>query len=299
MNDVRNILEARFPGLHARIEKMLVEAEAAYNRRAHQPPSDFLLDHTRRTAAIAYKISRMEGVDPFLPVVVALFHDSGKFYEGEYHKDETPEEEHAAVLAGKMLIEFGVGRSDIETVQEALRSMYCDEFPSIGCGRIVQDADQLDKLGALGVGAFFTKAALRGRSLVNALLQTASRELTYALAAPQSMYTETGKKLAQRQGAKTVAFFDELLDDLESWGIASFDRHTIVLEEDFRTRNGDCLQRMEVTIVTPRACPDCETSLGLSHWRGRGVKCEELTARFACEGCGYARETSFCLPVLA
>ena len=33
MNDVRKRLEARFPGLHARIEKMLVEAEARYNRQ--------------------------------------------------------------------------------------------------------------------------------------------------------------------------------------------------------------------------------------------------------------------------
>jgi len=56
---------------------------------------------------------------------------------------------------------------------------------------------------------------------------------------------------------------------------------------------------MEVTIVMPRACPDCDASLGLSHVRGRGVKCEKLTARFACSGCGYARETSFCLPVFA
>jgi len=272
MNDVRNMLEARFPGLHARIEKMLVEAEAAYNRRTQQQPSEFLLEHTRRVAAIAHKISAMEEVDPFLPVLVALYHDAGKFCEGEYHKDETPEEEHAAVLAGEMLTEFGVGRSDIEIVQEALRSMYCDEFPSVGSGRIVQDADQLDKLGTLGVSAFFTKAALRRRGLIDALAQTGSRELTYALAAPQSMYTETGRKLAQRQAAKTIAFFDELLDELENWGIASFDRHTIVLEEEFRTRNGAAVQKMEVNIVMPRACPACETSLGLSHRRGRGVK---------------------------
>ena len=47
------------------------------------------------------------------------------------------------------------------------------------------------------------------------------------------MFTETGKKLAKAQTAKTVAFFDALLDDLETWGIASFERRTIVLEEDF------------------------------------------------------------------
>ena len=199
----------------------------------------------------------------------------------------------------EMLGEFGVERSDIEAVLEALRALYNDQLPFVAPCRIVQDADQLDKLGALGVGAFFTKATLRGRGLIDALVQTLSRELTYAQAAPRSMLTETGKKLAGKQAAKTIAFFDDLLDDLEGWGIASFERRTIILEEDFRTRDGAVVQRMEVTIVMPRACPDCETSLGLTHLRARGVKCEKLTARFACGDCGYSRETSFCLPVFA
>ncbi len=299
MNDVRNLLESRFPGLHARIEKMLVEAEARYSEQANQAPSEFLLEHARRTAAIAHSISAMEGVDPFLPDLVALYHDAGKFHEGEYHKDDVPEEEHAAVLAGGMLAEFGVERSEIDAVLAALRALYDDRLACVGACRIVQDADRLDKLGALGVGAFFTKATLRGRGLVDALVQTLSRELTYALAAPRSMFTETGKKLAGEKAAKTIAFFDDLLSDLESWGIASFERRTIVLEEDFRTRDGASVQRMDVTIVMPRACPDCETSLGLTHLRDRGVKCERLTARFACGGCDYAREISFCLPVFA
>ena len=299
MNDVRNVLETRCPGLHDRIEKMLIDAEARYNQQANQAASQFLLEHTRRTAAIAYKISGIEGVDSFLPVLVALFHDAGKFHEGEYHQDDIPEEEHAAVLAGNMLTEFDLERSDIDAVRDALRALYNDKLPCVGACRIVQDADRLDKLGALGVSAFFTKATLRGRGLVDALAQAASRELTYALAAPRSMFTETGKKLAKAQAVKSVAFFDSLLDDLESWGIASFERRTIVLQEDFRTRDGACVSSMEATIVMPRACPDCETSLALTHRRGRGIKCENLTARFACSDCGYAGETSFCLPVFA
>jgi len=298
MNDVRNMLEARFSGLHARIEKTLLESEMQYNHRHRQAPSEFLLEHSRRTAAIAYRISGMEGIDPFLPSLVALYHDAGKFHGGEYHQDRVPEEEHAAVLAGSMLAEFGVARGDIDAVLVGLRALYDDRLPNAGPCRIVQDADRLDKLGTLGVGAFFTKAAMRGRGLVEALVQTASRELTYAQAAPRSMFTESGKKLAAEQAAKTIAFFDDLLEELERWGIATFERRTIVLKENFRTRSGATVPSMEVSIVMPGACPDCEATLGLTHRRERGVKCENLTARFAC-GCGYARETSFCLPVLA
>jgi transposase-like protein len=54
-----------------------------------------------------------------------------------------------------------------------------------------------------------------------------------------------------------------------------------------------------VTVVTPRACPDCEAPIGLTHRRERGVKCETLKARFACKACDYTREISFCLPVFA
>jgi len=299
MDDVRNVLEARFPGLYASVEQMLVDSEARFNRQNNQSPSEFLLEHTQRTAAIAHRISGMEGVDSFLPILVALFHDAGKFHDGEYHKDDIPEEEHAAVLAEKMLSEFRVEQRDVVAVLEALRALYNDKLPCVGACRIVQDADRLDKLGTLGIAAFFTKAALRSRGLIDALAQNGSRELTYALAAQRSMFTESGKQLAGKRAAKTASFFDDLLEDLETWGIASFERRTIVLEEDFHTRDGASIQRMEVTIMMPRACPDCNASLGLSHARGRGVKCEKLTARFACDGCGYAAETSFCLPVLA
>jgi putative nucleotidyltransferase with HDIG domain len=299
MKQVSSVLDARFPGLYASIEERLVEAEANFNDKSGQAPSQFLLEHTLRTAAIAQKICAMEGVDAFLPALVALYHDAGKFHEGQYHQDGIPEEEHAALLAQRMLTEFGLERSEIESVLEALRALYDARLPCIGPCRIVQDADRLDKLGALGVGAFFTKAALRGRGLVDALGQALSRELTYALAAPRSMFTEAGRKLAGQQAPKTIAFFDNLLEQLESWGIASFERHTIVLEENFRTRDGAVARGMEVTIAMPRACPDCQGKLALTHRREQGVKCERFIASFGCSQCSYSGGTSLCLPVLA
>jgi len=299
MNDLRNVLEARVSGLHADIEEHLIEAEAQYNTRAGQVPAEFLLEHTRRVAAIACKISWMEGVDAFLPVLVALFHDAGKFHDGEYHQDGIAEEEHAALLAEKMLTGFRLERNDIESVTQALRALYDERLPCLGPCRIVQDADRLDKLGALGVGAFFTKAALRGRGMVDALTQTLSRELTYAMAAPRSMFTATGRKLAAEQAPKTIAFFDQLLEQLDSWGIAAFERHSVVLDEDFRTRDGALARGIEVTVAMPSACPECQGKLGLTHGREQGLKCERFIAYFNCSQCSYRGGTSLCLPVLA
>lgn len=299
MNEVRKLLESRAPGLHACIEQALVECEADFNRRKQQAPSEFLVDHSRQTAAIAHLLAAREGVDPFLPVLVALFHDAGKFHGGAYHDDDVPEEEHAARLAEAMLAEHGLPRADIDALTAALRALYDDRLAPESAGRIVQDADRLAKLGTLGVGAFFTKATLRGRGLVDALEQTLSRELTYALAAPRSMLTDSGSDLASRWAAASVAYFDVLLADLAECGIAAFERRTLMLHGDFRDRDGEGVDTMEVTVVTPRECPQCEGSIDLEYQRERGVKCEMLRARTACRSCGHGREMAFCLPVFA
>jgi HD superfamily phosphodiesterase len=299
MNDVRLMLDARYPGLYGSIVSTLVEAEANFNARTGQAPSRFLLEHTLRTTVIARKLCGMEGVDPFLPMLVALFHDTGKFHGGEYHKDDIPEEEHAALIAERTLFEHGLGASDIDLVLIALRALYDDRLPCAGICRVVQDADRLDKLGPLGVGAFFAKATLRGRDLVDALVQTLSRELTYANAAPRAMFTESGRKLAEAQAPKTLAFFDDLTDQLESWDIASFTRHTIRLEEGFRSRDGVAVRGGEVIVAMLADCPDCQSPLELTHRVKRGLKCERFIARFDCTQCNYANETSLCLPVIA
>ncbi len=299
MNETRDLLETRYPGLHARIVNVLIDAEARYNQSAGHSPSQFLREHTERTAAIAQKLCVLEGIDPLVPVLVALFHDAGKFHDGEYHSDGIPEEEHAARLAGRMLGDLGMPKAEIDELLQALRALYDDRLPCAGAARVVQDADRLDKLGALGVGAFFTKATLRGRGLTDALAQTLSRELTYAHAAPRSMFTASGKRFARELGAKTIAYFDDLLADLERWGIASFERRQLLLDGDFCGRDGKRVKQMEVTVVLPRACPDCAASIELAHRRERGVKCEMLKAELVCASCDYAREISFCLPVFA
>ena len=143
----------------------------------------------------------MEQVDALLPVLVALYHDAGKFHEGGYHKDEVPEEEHAAILAGRMLAEAGAEPADIEAVRTALRALYDDRLPCVEACRIVQDADRLDKLGALGVAAFSPRQRCADAASPTRWC-TRSAGVSYALAAPHSMLTETGKRLAGEQTAR-------------------------------------------------------------------------------------------------
>jgi len=130
INDVRHTVEGRVPGLHARIETMLAESEARFNVETKQAPSAFLLEHTRRTAAIAHTIAGLEGVDPFCGPG-ALYHDAGKFHEGGYHQDDVPEEEHAAILAATLLAGSGGQRRHHRRARRTTR-LYNDRLPCVG-----------------------------------------------------------------------------------------------------------------------------------------------------------------------
>jgi len=54
-----------------------------------------------------------------------------------------------------------------------------------------------------------------------------------------------GQETGRRESQQNHYFFNELLEEIEGWGIAAFDRRTIVLNEEFRTRDGASLSRME------------------------------------------------------
>ena len=115
------------------------------------------------------------------------------------------------------------------------------------------------------------------------------------------MFTASGKRLAADQAGRTIEFFDHLLEQLDSWGIASFERQTIFLDEDFPTRSGTMARGKEVTLVMVSACPECRGALTMTHRREHDVKRVRfiLVARFQCGDCSYATETKLALPVLA
>ena len=194
MNEVRKLLESRLSRA-ARAHR----ADARRGRGALQPPepgrrprnSCWSTRGTRRPSRTRWPLRK--GVDPFLPVLVALYHDAGKFHDGGYHQDDVPEEEHAADWPQPCSPSSAWSAPISSRDRQRCAPCTTTGWPCAGACRIVQDADRLDKLGALGVGAFFTKATLRGRGLVDAIVQTLSRELTYALAAPRSMLTESGQ----------------------------------------------------------------------------------------------------------
>jgi uncharacterized protein len=111
--------------------------------------------HIYRVWKCAKFLSHKENVDSFLPELTALLHDIAdwKFYGG----DETK----GPKLAGEWLRKQRISKNDINIIQEAIHDVSfmgagVAKKPHTIVGEIVQDADRLDALGAIGIARTFS-----------------------------------------------------------------------------------------------------------------------------------------------
>ena len=272
----------------SKVKTIIQEAEEQFNQKAPKFPTNFLWDHSFRVSKIAYKLAIAEGADPLIAILAALFHDSGKFVLGKYHEGNIAEEELSSSIANAILTEAGFSSTHIAAVLKAINALYNENLSCDIYCRILHDADRLEKLGSIGVANFFTKMALRGTNLSEALLSSLSRELTYALVAPKTMLTKSGKKFARPLSKKSFAFFTELLHELKEWGVGEF----IVREVHPR-------ERSKVVLVVPKNCINCKVgNYSLSLTTEQGIKCEKLVATFTCDQCSATYTVQFCLPLI-
>jgi HD superfamily phosphodiesterase/predicted RNA-binding Zn-ribbon protein involved in translation (DUF1610 family) len=285
-----SVVESQFPGLIDRIRAVIQESEGRYEGKNGNSES-FLWEHTLHAASIAYQLARAENLDPLVPVVAALFHDAGKFAGGQYHNNDTPEEEESSRIAGQLLREFKMKPSEIRRVLSGLKALYNEKAGKNSVAAILHDADFLSKFGALGIAGFFTKSALRRRTLRSTVLGYLSKELTYASCLPLNMHTAAGRKLAARKASESLKFFRVLLAELRETGIASLKIRQLRIPNPAAKR-----RLLSVRIVSSPACPNCGSRWDLVWTTDRGIKCRKLNVEWVCTQCSQRLETSFCLP---
>ena len=283
------IVESRFPGLIDELHQIIQESENKHD--GSNSSESFLWEHTMHATSIAYKLAEAEGVDPLIPVVAALFHDAGKFAGGQYHKDETIEEEESADIARQLLTKHGMKPAEIRKVLAGLKSLYNEKARKNAVSSILHDADFLSKFGALGVAAFFTKSVLRRRTLRATVLGYLSKELTYASCLPLNMHTAAGRRLAARKAADSLKFFRALLVELRDARIADLKIRQIQIRAP---ESNDRVFKVQL-VVSP-SCPKCSNGWDFGWTIEKSVKCRKLTIEWACTHCGERLDTSFCLP---
>jgi putative nucleotidyltransferase with HDIG domain len=248
--------------------------------------ADSLWDHLCRTAEIAEQLGRAEGLDPSTCRLAALFHDAGKFHQGQRHGDSVPEEQRSVEVFVEIAQTQGIPERQVAEISEAILQLYrCDPEPT-PLARVLFDADNLEKLGFLGVANFFVKRGLRGRGVSPEFMAQFTVELTYARHAVGCMQTESGRDWAQRRAPQTQSFFRSLLDQLREDGLADL----VIKELD--------IEGLLIDAVVPRAC-SCEKALVPEVWQDEGIKCQKIHLVHACRDCDDRYEVRFCRPRLA
>ena len=171
--------------------------------------------HVHRVYSTALNIAQQEkGADVFVVSLGALLHDIAdyKFHDGD--------ESVGPRVAGEWLEQCGVHRDVIDLVQEIIRTI---SFKGAGVatpmrtleGKIVQDADRLDALGAVGIARCFAYGGSKGKPLydpeIKPVMHTSFE--TYKKSKGTSvnhffeklfllkdlMNTQTAKKIAQKR----------------------------------------------------------------------------------------------------
>ncbi len=285
------LIEPFYPNLLARIKKQIEESEKRYSGESDDKRDSFLWEHTAYVAAIARGICLEEGIDPINPVIAALFHDAGKFSEGSYHADEIPEEELAAQIANKMLAEEGMASSNIKVIRDGLVSLYSEKREKNIIANIIHDADFLAKMGHIGIANYHIKAALRGQNLTRSLIQSLSKELTYASLLPENMQTEAGSQMAEAKSRETLHHFYGLIKELRDHGIFRF---VITHTEWPCPKNPQ--RALNIIMALPESCSSCGSVFTTEYFSKDGVKCTELHADIRCIQCSREYQISFCLP---
>ena len=180
--------------------------------------------HIERVWKSAKAIAKEENVDLLVVEFAALLHDiaDAKFHNGD--------EEIGPKKAGDFLNSISVNEAIVIHVQEIIRNM---SFKS-GLGEIkfsspemlvVQDADRLDAIGAIGIARAFTYGGFKNRELYNPAIKPEvkqSKEAYKNTTAPtinhfyekllllkDKMNTETGKRIAQKRHAFMEAYLEQ------------------------------------------------------------------------------------------
>ena len=186
--------------------------------------------HIARVYKNAIAINSVEKADELVVALAALLHDIAdpKFNNGD--------EEIGPKIAGDFLNTLNLDQNIIDHVQQIIRnlsykaSLGVVTFKSAALD-VVQDADRLDAIGAIGVARAFTYGGYKNRVLYdpeiapqlnmskeeykNSTTPTINHFYEKLLLLKDLMKTETGKKIAQQRHDFMLAYLDQFYNEWE------------------------------------------------------------------------------------
>jgi uncharacterized protein len=184
------------------------------------------LGHILRVAWLAQRLALAEGADPEICVAAALLHDL------VYRPKNHPESPQTAQLAAALVPRWCTETAGLERHAEAVAAAVATHSWSGGGtpgsleAAVVQDADRLEALGAIGVARVFATGASFGAGLWHPLdpwgtgrelddkawsLDHYERKLLKLAA---EMKTNSGRELAESRQGAMLAYLEALRTEL-------------------------------------------------------------------------------------
>lgn len=210
---------------------LIIKSTVAYVKKT---TSDSSHDwwHVYRVWKTAIKIAKKERADLFVVQLAALLHDIAdwKFHGGN--------EEVGPQMAREWLKKLGVNENTIDHVCQIIKDM---PFKGAGVatpmrtleGMVVQDADRLDALGAIGIARTFAYGGHKGREIYNPEIKpkthksfeqyksskgsTINHFYEKLLLLKDRMNTRTAKKIAEKRHKFMEQFLGEFFGEWNSY----------------------------------------------------------------------------------
>jgi len=125
------------------------------------------IQHITRVYNNAKKICKHENANEKLVLSAALLHDIVSYPKSDKRSKLSSIE--SAKKSKKILKNLNFSQKEIEIVSDAIRdhSFSRNRIPATIEGKILQDADRLDALGAIGIARVFAVGGLEKRSFYN------------------------------------------------------------------------------------------------------------------------------------
>ena len=124
-------------------------------------------EHTIRVYKNAQKICKKEKANEKLVLSAALLHDIVSYPKSDKRSKKSSIE--SAKKSKKILEKFDFSKEEVTIISDAIRdhSFTRNKIPKTLEGKILQDADRLDALGAIGVARVFATGGLLKRPFYN------------------------------------------------------------------------------------------------------------------------------------
>jgi uncharacterized protein len=186
-----------------------------------EPAHDF--QHIMRVYKNAKLIGQLEGANMEILLLAVLLHDLIVYPKGSARSSRSSED--SADVAENILQSYGYSKDKINRISYCIRMHSYSKrlVPASLEGRILQDADRLDALGAIGIARTFSVGGLEKRSFYNAddPFCRSSRKLDdkqwtldhfqrKLLKLKNLMHTRTAKKIAQERTKFMMLFIRQL-----------------------------------------------------------------------------------------